>query len=309
MTSSLESLLNIGNRNHKDTVFRDLFGAEDRKENALSLYNALAGTNHTDTSLLEVTTLEDVLYMGYKNDTSILIDDRMMLWEHQSTHNPNMPLRGLFYFARLYQAYVGREELDLYSTRQLKIPRPHYFVFYNGVEKRPEREILCLSSSYAGEPLAEDEDPSLEVRVVVININKGFNERLMDLCKTLADYATFISHVRKYHKEWDLTIAIDMAVRRCIEEGVLADYLKERWAEVREMFITEYDAAEHARIIERDMRREREEARREGIEQGIEQGEQRAILRYVRRGIVSVTQAAEDLGVSVDELERILAEE
>ena len=110
------------NRQHKDTVFRDLFGAEERKGYALSLYNALTGSSHTDTSALQITTLSDVLYMNVKNDVSILIDSRMMLWEHQSTRNPNMPLRGLIYLAQLYSKYLDLFNLSEYSSRRLSLP-------------------------------------------------------------------------------------------------------------------------------------------------------------------------------------------
>ena len=114
------------NRRYKDTVFRDLFGSEERKENALSLYNALNGTHHDDPAELELTTLDGVLYMGLRNDVSLLVGDDLSLWEQQSTRNPNMPQRGLKYFARLYAAHVERNGLNEYGTRLLALPTPRF---------------------------------------------------------------------------------------------------------------------------------------------------------------------------------------
>ena len=82
------------NRKYKDTIFRMLF---KEKENLLSLYNAVNGTSYVDTDGLEITTLQDAVYMNYKNDVSFVFDFELNLYEHQSTVNPNMPLRDLIY--------------------------------------------------------------------------------------------------------------------------------------------------------------------------------------------------------------------
>ena len=129
------------NKKYKDTVFRKLFG--ENKGNALSLYNAVNHTSYTDPDDLEYTTLEDVIYMKYKNDVSFLVDKTLSLYEHQSSYNPNMPLRGFLYYADLYRKLIHRSE-RLYSKHLLKIPRPHYIVFYNGSEKIwKKKEGLC----------------------------------------------------------------------------------------------------------------------------------------------------------------------
>ena len=135
------------NKKYKDTVFRKLFG--ENKENALSLYNAVNHTSYTDPDDLEYTTLEDVIYMKYKNDVSFLIDKTLSLYEHQSSYNPNMPLRGFLYYADLYRKLIHRSE-RLYSKHLLKIPLPHYIVFYNGSEKYmgEERRTLRLSDAF-----------------------------------------------------------------------------------------------------------------------------------------------------------------
>ena len=129
-------------RDYKDSLFCHLFGDERRKGNALQLYNALAGTSYADPEDIELTTIGDAVFLGRKNDVSFLVGDDMVLWEHQSTHNPNMPLRGLHYFSRLYTKLVTLRELDLYGTRRLQLPTPRYVVFYFGAEDRPDVETM-----------------------------------------------------------------------------------------------------------------------------------------------------------------------
>ena len=292
------------NRQHKDTVFRDLFGTEERKGYALSLYNALTGSSHTDTSALQITTLSDVLYMNVKNDVSILIDNRMILWEHQSTRNPNMPLRGLVYLAQLYQTFTHEHKLSLYGGKRLTLPTPYYCIFYNGTEDVADRKILRLSDSFGEKESPHGLLPAVEVTAVVLNINAGHNSKLMHACQTLADYAHFMSLIRSYNVHMPLAEAIDSAMRQCIKEGVLADYLSSKRAEVMSMLITEFDQAEYEQIVEREKREIAEEARAEGRAEG-----QRVVLtKLVKSGELSPERAAELLGVDVSDIPRMLEE-
>ena len=130
-------------RNYKDTMFRMVF---KEKENLLSLYNALNKTAYTDVGDLEVTTLENAVYMNYKNDISFVFDFELMLYEHQSTVNSNMPLRDLLYVTRVLQGRVKNE--DLYSSALIKIPAPRFVVFYNGTDTQPEQKVLTLSEAF-----------------------------------------------------------------------------------------------------------------------------------------------------------------
>ena len=123
------------NRNYKDTVFRMLFS--DR-QNLLSLYNAVSGSHYDDPEMLEIVTLENAIYMGIKNDLAFIIGTDLFLYEHQSTYNPNMPLRDLFYISSEYQKLVDHK--SLYSSCLLKVPAPQFIVFYNGTEKK-ERSL------------------------------------------------------------------------------------------------------------------------------------------------------------------------
>ena len=162
--------------NYKDTIFRMLF---KDKENLLSLYNALNKTAYTDVSGLEITTLENAVYMNYKNDVSFVFDFELMLYEHQSTVNPNMPLRDLLYVTSILQKRVSTE--NLYGSKQIKIPSPRFVVFYNGADYQPERQVLRLPDAYE----KKQGKPELELTVTVYNINHGCNEEIMDACKTL----------------------------------------------------------------------------------------------------------------------------
>lgn len=175
-------------RNHKDTVFRLLY---QNREKLLELYNALNGTAYEDTGAMEICTLENAIYMGVKNDVSFLFDSEMNLYEHQSTFNPNMPLRDLLYMARQLEKYVAGR--TLYSSKQIKIPVPRFVVFYNGTQEQPERRLLKLSDAFEKKVLS----PELEVKVTMLNINIGNNRDLMQKCRTLREYCLFVECVRK----------------------------------------------------------------------------------------------------------------
>ena len=181
-------------RDYKDTIFRRLF--QDR-ENLLSLYNAVNRTSYTDAEALTVVTLENAVYMNMKNDVAFLLDNRLSLYEHQSIWNPNMPLRDLFYVSRTYQGLVKDE--TLYSSKRLRLPAPHFLVFYNGTEEWEERSVLKLSDSfeYVG---TQKEEPNLELKILVLNINQGKNKELLELCRTLKEYMIFVDRIRLYTK-------------------------------------------------------------------------------------------------------------
>ena len=225
-------------RTYKDSVFRMLYS---RKEELLSLYNALNGTDYQDPEQLEVTTLENAIYMNMKNDVSFLLDAEMMLYEHQSTWNPNMPLRD----TRLLEKYVNRE--SLYASTPVRIPAPHFVVFYNGSSDVSEDVILKLSDAFEerkGSHL-ERKEPELELKVHFLNINQGYNEELMERCRTLREYSEFVARIRRYAAgETAIEEAVDRAVTECIAEGILADFLRSQRAEVVAVSIFEYNEEE-----------------------------------------------------------------
>ncbi len=227
-------------RTYKDRLFRMLF---KEKEKFLELYNAMNATTYENPEDLTVTTLEKAIYMGMKNDVSFLLYDQLLLYEHQSTRNPNMPLRNLLYVANVYSALLKDE--DLFSTIRIPIPYPKFVVFYNGKSPMPEKEVLRLSDSYE----IKKDEIDLELKVLVLNINKGYNNDLMDKCKTLREYMIYTDTVRKYSESLTFPEAVDRAINECIENGVLKDFLEKNKAEVRSVSIFEYDEEKHMRNV------------------------------------------------------------
>lgn len=246
---------------YKDSLFRYLF---QEKEELILLCNAVCGTKYPLDTPLEITTLEDVIYLGIKNDISFILDVNMHLFEHQSTLNPNLPLRGIFYFAQLYRKYVEKYALNVYGSRRLFLPLPRYLVFCNDERMQEDKVVYRLSESFG-----PGGGSALECVAEVYNINAGSNANIMKSCKKLQEYAAFISAVRQEQKEgYCVEEAIDRAVKRCIAEGILSEFLTVHRAEVKDMVLEEYDYEKHMEL-------ERRDARAEGLEEGKSQGEQR----------------------------------
>jgi len=225
------------NRKYKDRLFRLIFGDEKNKKNTLSLYNVLNNSSYENEEELELTTIEDVLYIRMKNDLSFIIADTMNLYEQQSTHNPNMPLRGLMYFGNLYEKYLNSNGLSLHVKTQVKIPTPNYIVLYNGTENRPATEKLYLSSAFQ----TPDERNEFEWTATVINLNHPDNQSLLKRCKPLHDYTFLVSKIQMYKKTMPIKKAVDKAVTDCIAVDVLAEFLTAHRAEVLHVYLAEVD--------------------------------------------------------------------
>ena len=257
------------NREHKDSVFVDLFYTDvTAEENLLSLCNALQGTHYRSTAKIHKIRIDDILYKNFKNDISFEAGGKVIVFgEHQSTVNRNMPLRCLMYSGRAYEQLVNTR--IRYRRQTVKIPTPEFYTFYNGRDNYPLEEELFLSDAFLG-PAGE---APLELKVKVININIDKGHSILEKCRVLKEYSLFVDTVRKYEKEED---SIKKAIRECIANGILEDYLKRKGSEVSNMLIAEYD-------YEEDMRVNREEAREEGREEEAEKYS-RLILRLTEDG-------------------------
>ncbi len=280
-------------RNYRDTLFRMLF--RDKKR-LLSLFNAVNGTHYDDPEELVITTLEGALYLGMKNDVSCMIDMMMQLYEHQSTVNPNMPLRNLFYVSDLLQKYIYEEGLDIYSRKQIKIPTLKFVVFYNGEEEQPERKEIRLSNAFA----ADNGEKNLELVVLQLNINKGKNEELKEICQTLQEYTEFTERVRVHRKEMPLEDAIRTTIDECIRDGILKEFLLKNKAEVYRMCLYEFDVELHERVLREE---EREEGRLEG------KREERTQAKQVFRAFLSgktPEEIAKELDIPLEEVEDLV---
>jgi len=248
------------NRQYKDTVFRMLFS---EKENLLSLYNAVTGKAYQNADDLKIVTLENAIYMGMKNDLAFMLETNIYLYEHQSTLNPNIPLRDLIYIGIEYQQYV--DDKSLYSSRLQKIPAPKFMVFYNGTDAVDDRVELRLSNAY--EHLAGE--PDLELKALMLNVNEGHNKELMEQCQTLKEYAIYVARVRKYTSEMNLNDAVARAIDECIKEGILVEFLRKNRSEVKMVSILEYDKEWEEKKLRKA---EYEAGRSEGIEIGKSEG-------------------------------------
>ena len=244
------------NRQYKDRLFRFIF--QDKRD-LLSLYNAVNGSSYENPDELEIHTLDDVMYMSMKNDVSFLIDNRLSLYEEQSNWNPNMPLRGLFYFSRLYAGYVADRRLNLYSDSKVQFPFPQFVVFYIGQERQFERKILRLSDSF--EPVG-NQIPSIECTAEVINIRAGHNESMIKACRKLYEYSFLVCTVQDFVVQgYSLLQSISRAIEICIGQGILIDFLRRYRAEVTDMILSEYDEELHLKSVE-------ESGERRGMKKG-----------------------------------------
>ena len=253
------------NRRYKDSVFVDLFGEDkNAKSNFLSLYNALHDTHLDETTELESLRLEQVMYMAFRNDIACLIEDKIIvLIEHQSTVNENMPLRFLQYAARLYERIENPR--DRYLRKLKKIPTPEFYVFYNGEEDCPDSTTLRLSDAFMTIP----EKSALELVVSVTNINYNKGSRILHTCKPLKEYTLFIEAVRR-HTKLGSENGFKNAIQECIQNDILREYLQRKSREVMNMLIAEYD-------YDVDIAVQREEEREIALKEGIAQGKQEGI--------------------------------
>ena len=246
------------NRIYKDRLYKMIF---NDKSELLKLYNAINGTHYDDPAMLTITTLDNAIYMTMENDLSFIIDMRLALYEQQSTVNPNLPLRFLMYITDIYSAYT--KDMNIYGSKKVQIPLPSFVIFYNGVKSQPDRTEFLLSELF--HPTTDQ--PALELKAVMLNINKGHNQELMNACHTLRDYSEYVARIRTYSAEMPLTDAVEKAITECIHENILRDFLLKNRAEAKAMSIYEYDEEKTLRLF-----------REEGYEDGERNGKIQATI-------------------------------
>jgi hypothetical protein len=252
------------NRKHKDSVFTKLFG---EKNNLLELYNAVSGKNYPENTEIEIITLSDVLYMEQLNDIAFVIDNRLVvLIEHQSTLNENMPLRMLIYISREYEKITASK--NLYKEKMIKIPTPEFIVLYNGKKEFPDFMEMKLSDSFD----LKNDTCFLELVVKAYNINKGRNVEMANRSPVLDGYETFIAEINENLKTMSLPAAIKAAIASCISKSILVYFLREHGSEVENMLLTGWNMKD-ALVV----------AREEGTEDGIEIGREE-ILSLIKQG-------------------------
>ncbi|MCR4754833.1 MAG: Rpn family recombination-promoting nuclease/putative transposase [Lachnospiraceae bacterium] len=230
-------------RNYRDSLFCGLFGSD--KEALLELYNALNNSDYDNPNDIEVVTIENAIYITSKNDVAYLLNGTINLYEHQSSHNPNMPVRFLIYLAQEYQKYISNVPKSEYGTRTISLPTPKCVVFYNGEEEEPEQYDLQLSDAFANKDVTAD----AELVAHVYNINSGHNAELMSKCKTLYGYSILIDKITRYKKSMRLKPAIERAIEECIKEDILKNFLKSHRGEVLGSLLTDFDRKKYERTV------------------------------------------------------------
>ena len=268
-----------GNREYKSDVFSMLM---QDKRRALELYNAINDTDYDNPDEVEMVTLAGGISLSVRNDASFVVGDNLSIYEHQSTVCPNMALRSLIYFVAVIKERIsgrrrqivgddggnyadGRQHgRNIYGKSLIKIPTPKFVVFYNGAEKQPEEMTQYLSDSFE----QKTDDPELELKCKVYNINYGKNRAIMDECRWLDEYMMFVDKVREYHNskdEEELEDDINKAIDYCIENDILKEFLSERRGEVTKVMALDY-------TFDKQLEMERAEAWNGGKKEGIEEG-------------------------------------
>ncbi|MCL2214032.1 MAG: Rpn family recombination-promoting nuclease/putative transposase [Treponema sp.] len=281
------------NRKHKDSVFSALFSMP---EVLRELYSAIEGIDVPKDAIININTLSDVLYMCQINDISFTIDDRIVvLIEHQSTINNNVPVRLLMYIAHVYEKILERDKL--YHKKQIEIPIPEFFILYNGTEPYPDHTVLKLSTAFKNIKnlkLYQDSLP-LELIVHVYNINQGRNSEILKKCKTLESYSIFIEKIRELNKDTPLDESVKAAVKYCVENNILKSFLRSHGSEVINMLTDDITIDEIVAVRSK-------EAWEDGLEEGREK-ERNYFLELLDQGLsvneikqrLSCTQTANSL--------------
>jgi hypothetical protein len=274
------------NRQYKDRLFKFIFGNPEHKEWTLALYNAINGSFYDNPDDIELNTIEDVLYMGMKNDVSFIITETINFYEQQSSFNPNVPLRIFGYAEKSYSKYIEDHKLNVHSTTLQKIPTPRCVCFYNGPYKKEDKVILRLSDAF----MDNTEEPQIEVTVTMYNINYGHNKELLDACKPLMEYSWIVKGIREKAKMMDIKNAIDEVIDNLPNDFVLKPFLDMHKAEVGTMLLTEYNEVERDEFI-----------LKKGMEKGMEKGNLNAIINMMNKLKLTAEQAMDVLNIPKEE--------
>lgn len=283
-----------GNREFRSDVFCMLM---EYPEKALDVYNALNGTAFTDPSLVKIVTMKKGISLSVRNDAAFVINTDLQMYEHQSTYCPNMPVRSLIYFTNTIMPMLKDE--DIYGKSLIKLPNPHFIVFYNGEEKRPEKEILKLSDAF----MHKDDISEIELIVTVYNIN-GNSSGILDKSKVLREYMQFVDKVRARKRNVDAlsedeySDIVELAVDECITEGIMADFLTERKWEVIKAMTLDYTFERREEIM-----------KKKTLQEGIDIGKKQTLLDIIDKKLqkgMDIATIAREVEESEDYINELL---
>lgn len=302
-----------GNREYKSDVISMMLQIP---EYALDVYNAMNDSVYTDPDMIQIMRLENGISLSVRNDASFFISNYLNLYEHQSTYSPNAPLRFLIYLTNLLKKTIRKR--DLYSRKRVQIATPHFAVFYNGTEKRPEKEVLKLSDAF----INQTDTPEIELTVTVYNINPNNNTQLLEKSEVLRGYMIFVNHVREnleHQKkiaqnapeyEEELEVAINEAIDYCVKHHIMEEFFRENRNEVTKSMVLDYTWERREELIRAE---EYEDGKREGYAAGISQGRAEGekdthrflINKWLQKG-KTIAEIAEDLGKSEEYVESLM---
>ena len=276
-------------RTYKDSVFVTIF---HEKTKLIELYNALFDTNYDDSAPIDIVTIKDVLFRTLKNDLAFVLGGRfVVLVEHQSSINENMPLRDLMYISTVLKRMI--DTTRLYREKRLMIPRPEFIVFYNGTKDFPAYQELRLSDSFLGEKQKDEED-ALQLIVKVYNINTEKNSEILGRCETLRQYSRFVEIMRSYREDSELTNDVIVEVLdKCKKEGILTEFLDKYGTEIVEMLFKELTREEDLEISRLDGYEEGERA-------GFSKGERAGAERGAKQEKIGIAKKLKELGLGMD---------
>ena len=282
------------NRKYKDSVFTDLFGSDrDGKKNFLDLYNALSGSDYKlEEVSLERKVIEQALYKTFNNDVSWEINGKLIvLVEHQSTVNENMPFRCLEYVTRIYEGVVPVKQR--YAEKVFKIPNPDFYVVYVGKKELPQEQELRLSDAFF-----EKDSSKLELVVKVKNCTDPKLLPISKTCDILKEYCLFIEIVEQNYNRLFPKKSFKKAIEIAMERGILTDYLDRKSREVINMLCAKYSYKD-------DIAVKQQEAREDGIQQGIQQKAIEDAKSFYANG-VSIELIAKSLKMTEEQVQEIV---
>ena len=284
-------------KNYKDGVFRKLFAD---KEKLIELYNALSGSDYSLDTELEIVTLDNSIFGDLKNDLAFVIDNKfIILVEHQSTVNPNMPLRMFIYLAQQYEKLCYSNEI--YSSRKILVPFPELYVFYNGTVDIPVEEELKLSDAFK---IKCGKIP-VEAIVKIINVNYEKGAELLERCRTLNEYSRFVYMIREKARTMKPQQAVEKTIDECVREGMLKDFLKKNGGGIMSILCHELTREECEAIRENDgYLRGLEEGEARGLSEGKAE-ERKTIARNLKSAGIPIDIIAENTGLTVEEVEQL----
>ena len=277
------------NRKIRDTVFCRYIGT---KSHLLELANALKGTQYTDSSKVNINTLEGSFYSNLKNDISFILDSMIVvLIEHQTTINPNMPLRFLSYVDEIYRQHIQSQHRKIYGRELIQLPAPDFYVFYDGEDASFDHQTLRLSDAF----LAPSDQ--LELTVNVYNLADGKSNKLKSSCQPLHDYSIFSNKYKQFRNEkLSIDEAVKAAVDYCLRNNIMSEYLKNNESEVIDMFGYEWNEQEERNAL---------------LETGELRGEERGKIFSIKNLMKSMNLSAEDamkaIGILPSEYKQYMA--